>query len=116
MSSSAAAILNQAITAGITTTVNQLGAKQGCDPLCWSAEVSVVHDQPVLQLIGQASADYADGADAATVVGQWAQQWDLDPVEQPPAAGTVEYQGRIEQFVVTVWAVIDRATFETSCQ
>jgi hypothetical protein len=107
--------LDGVITTGITATLNQLGARQDCRPLTWSVEASTAH-LPVLHLIGLASADHTDGPEAATAVGQWAQAWNLEPVEQSVSWGTIEYQGRIGQFLVTVWAVVDRAAFEADEQ
>jgi hypothetical protein len=68
----------------------------------------------VESLSGQVPAD-RPGPAAVTVLQAWADQYDLQPADDP-LPGTTELRGHIDTLPAEIWAVTDRAAFEAPAQ
>ena len=120
-----ARVLRVALTDAAGEVLNARGAAQGCGPLywfvpvpgfdsTWSATRRPVREarfpgERVTVLTGQPDAGHTE-EQALAAVRAWAKAFGLEP-DSSAAAHTVAYVGAIEDVLVEVWAVTDRAGF-----
>ena len=122
---SLASVLRAVLTDAAGEVLNARGAARGCGPLYWFVPVpgfdstwsatrrpvgaARFPDERVSVLTGYPDAGHTD-EQALAAVRAWAKAFGLEP-DQNAAAHTVAYLGEIEDVLVEVWAIADRAGF-----
>lgn len=97
--------LETRLTLVLEREMNALGKRHGVQPMAW--RLSATEGRP--WLIGSVNAGHYPRDECARVVEGWASAFGM--VHRETDFGTLEFDGEIDGFGVTVWTVTDPAAF-----